>query len=237
MSIEVDPNLCDDAPGTIKEAKRLYEKIGKDNVMIKIPATKAGFEAMEELIASNICVNATLIFSPKQAKCCLDAFEKGFKRLEETKDKRRPSAVISVFVSRFDRKLNEKLFERNIRSNLLGIINATYIYHMIESRALSKVRCLFASTGVKGDDLSKDYYIRNLLYKNSINTAPLETIEAYIENKNYEPKAPISKAQTEEFFEVLKIQKIDMQEVYDELLQEGINAFKEAFSQILNELS
>ena len=236
VSIEVDPFLCDDAKGTIEEAKRLYQEIAKKNVMIKIPATDAGFIAMEKLISEGMNINATLIFSPRQAESCLNAFEKGTKKfLEKNKNSKVPKAVISVFVSRFDRKMDEALFERNIRGGLVGIMNATKIYHMIEKRALDNVRTLFASTGVKGDSFKPDYYVKNLLYKNSINTAPLDTIKAFVDTKNYEViETPLSNDRIEEFFDVVKNQGFDMEKVYHELMQEGLVAFKDAFEEILN---
>ena len=112
ISIEVDPNLCDDAKATIEEGTRLFNDIGYPNVMIKIPATKAGFGAMEELITRGISVNATLIFSKEQVVGCMEAFKKGydkFKQISKKEAKDYPRAVVSVFVSRFDRKCDSIL--------------------------------------------------------------------------------------------------------------------------------
>ena len=80
VSIEVDPFLCDDAAATIAEGKRLHVSINRPNVMIKVPATAAGYEAMEELVASGIAINATLIFSKEQALSCAKAFERGLSK-------------------------------------------------------------------------------------------------------------------------------------------------------------
>ena len=234
ISIEVDPNLCDDAKGTIEEARRLKKAIDRENIMIKIPATDAGFVAMEQLIGEGIHINATLIFSPAQAAGCLDAFEKGSKLFGKGV---LPKAVISVFVSRFDRKMDSALYERNIKGGLLGIFNASKIYNDIQKRALPNVRALFASTGVKGDEYVKDYYITNLLFANSINTAPIETIEAFVKTGIKETREPFSDEQIEEFFRVVKTQEFDMESVYKELMDEGLDAFKDAFSDILKELN
>jgi len=232
ISIEVDPTLCDDAKGTIEEARKLHKAIGRENVMIKIPATDAGFEAMETLTSEGIHINATLIFSPTQAKGCLDAFERGASKVSGDL----PKAVISVFVSRFDRKMDQKLYDRNIKKGLLGLFNATKIYDEIQKRGLENVRTLFASTGVKGDDLVKDYYITNLLFENSINTAPIDTIDAFVNTEIKDLREPIDIALIDEFFEVLKQQEIDMDRVYNELMDEGLIAFKDAFSDILKSL-
>ena len=230
ISIEVDPNLCFDAKNTIKEGRELYEKIGSPNVMIKIPATDEGYEAMEVLISEGINVNATLIFSPTQAKKCLEAFEKGLKRVEGKK----PKAVISVFVSRFDRLLDNSLSSK--LKGKVGIINATKIYHIIEDANIKEVRTLFASTGVKGDDYEKDYYIKELAYKNSINTAPLDTIKAYQSANNQNIKTPPTLKECEEFFSKLKNENVDIEKVYTNLLNDGLKAFVEAYNEIIKEI-
>ncbi len=237
ISIEVDPLLCDDSDATIEEAKRLHTAIGAENIMIKVPATKAGFIAMETLFGEGININATLIFSPNQAKDCLDAFEKGLKTFQaKGTSQKAPKAVISIFVSRFDRKMNNLLSEKSLSINKVGIYNATDIYHDIQDRALPGVRTLFASTGVKGDDLDADHYITELLYENCINTAPIETIEAFLKNSTAGVKQAPSKEEIKTFFLALQKQGIEMNQVYTELMDEGLDAFKVAFKEILKEL-
>ena len=227
-SIEVDPRLANDAPSTVKEAHRLLKMIDMPNVMIKVPATEAGFEAMAELVGDGVHVNATLIFSPEQAKGCLEAFERGFANGV------RSHTVISIFVSRFDRKLDASLPE-NLRGKT-GIMNAARIYNMIEAKGLPNTRALFASTGVKGGDYPPYYYIQELLAPNSVNTAPIHTIEAFVSEGSKEPKLPIDEATIDKFFTALSDNGVDMQKVYDELLQEGLEAFVKAFEEILREL-
>ncbi len=228
VSIEVDPRLANDAAGTVKEAHRLLKMIDMPNVMIKVPATPAGFEAMAELVGDGVHVNATLIFSPDQAKGCLEAFEKGFANGV------RSQAVISIFVSRFDRKLDATLPE-NLRGKT-GIMNAAHIYNMIEAKKLPNTRALFASTGVKGGDYPAHYYIQELLAPNSVNTAPIHTIEAFVKEGTKEPKLPIDQAVIDKFFADLRDNGVDMQNVYQELLDEGLEAFVKAFDEILREL-
>ena len=235
ISIEIDPRLCDDAQESIKEGKRLYEKIGKKNVMIKVPATEAGYEVIEELVSEGINVNVTLVFSPLQAKLSLQAVKRAHQKIATGKDF--PQVVISVFVSRFDRKLDTRLSEKNIKTSLTGIYNASKIYNMIEEQHIINVRTLFASTGVKGDNLRSDYYIKELLYPNSINTAPLKTIDVFLQSKEFAPKRPLSNDIVDEYFGVLENQGINMDKVCDELITEGIEAFKVAFDEILKELT
>jgi transaldolase len=128
------------------------------------------------------------------------------------------------------------LFSRNIKRGILGIINATKIYHNIQKRALPNVRTLFASTGVKGDEYVADYYITNLLLENSINTAPIDTIKAFVKTEIKEKREPIDIDIIDGFFEVIKEQEFDMDTIYKELMDEGVEAFKDAFADILKTL-
>ncbi|WP_170018856.1 transaldolase [Campylobacter sp. RM16190] len=236
VSIEVDPNLCNDTQGTIEEGVRLFNTVMMPNVMIKIPATNAGFDAMSALMSRGIPVNATLIFSPDQAIKCLDAFEIGTKEYQKKfPNTKNPKGVISIFVSRFDRLLDEVMREKCLPAGQIGIMNATKIYTIIQNRNLENVRALFASTGVKGDDLRKDYYIRELMYENSINTAPLDTIKAFTEQKS-EPKEAVSEDSIEKFFEVVSRAGIDMNRVYKELLSDGLKQFLQAYDDIMKAL-
>ena len=221
ISIEVDPMLSDDTEGTYAEGMAIYEKIGMDNVMIKVPATDAGYGAMKKLVQAGVNVNSTLIFSPTQAKNTQEAFSA---ISGDTK------GVISIFVSRFDRKLDDVLSEKG----KLGIYNATKIYKMIEEAKNSNVRALFASTGVKGDSYKPTYYIEELLYENVINTAPLGTIEAFVKEEAY-IKNPIEDYEIERFFNDLK-KIIDIKIIYNGLLSEGLDAFKKSFKDILHTL-
>lgn len=231
ISIEVDPELCDDAQGTIEEGMRLNSTIGAENVMIKVPATKAGYIAMKELTSQGINVNATLIFSPAQAVECAKALNEGIK--QSNKDTK---AVVSVFVSRLDRMCDSELFAKGLKKGKLGIINATKCYHEVEKIGNKNIRTLFASTGVKGDDLQGSYYVDNLIYPNSVNTAPLATIDEWLENGKTEPSEIPSEEACDKYFKTLKENKIDMESVYTKLLTDGLSAFKDSFKDLLKKL-
>lgn len=236
VSLEVDPNLYDDSEGTYKEGKRLFNTIKMPNVMIKVPATKAGFEAMSELMKKGISVNATLIFNTSAVNECLEAFKQGSKAYS----KRFPGAplpkgVISIFVSRFDRLLDSKLKEANLEASKYGIYNATKAYKMIENAGFSNVRALFASTGVKGNKLESDYYIKELLYPNVINTAPLDTIKAFIK-ADHTPKEILEDSVLDKFFADAKNADIDYDDTCKTLLDDGLKAFCDAFEEILKSL-
>lgn len=231
ISIEVDPLLCDDASATMEEGIRLYKSINADNVMIKIPATQAGYIAMRELTSRGIHVNATLIFSPEQAIKCAQALDEGIK--DSNKDTK---AVVSVFVSRFDRLMDRQLSIKGLQESKLGLINATKCYHEVNKFENLNIRTLFASTGVKGNELSPSYYVDNLIYPNSVNTAPLATIEDWLRDGIKEPIAIMSEDDCNKYFELLKSKEINMEKVYEKLLTEGLDAFKISFRDLLSKL-
>ncbi len=235
ISIEVDPFLSNDTNGTIEEGKRLFKAIGEPNVMVKVPATNAGYDAMEELLAQGISVNATLVFSPQQAKRCLKAMLLGIESCEEN-NMLKVNAVISVFVSRFDRLLDSELEQEGIEAAKTGIYNAAKIYNIIENSETPNIRTLFASTGVKGNDLLADHYIRELLASHSINTAPLTTIESYISKSETAVKLPLEDIQIDGYFTKLSDAGFNMDEIYNELLRDGLKSFEDAFKSMLDSL-
>ncbi len=231
VSIEVDPYLCDDADATIAEGKRLFKTIDRPNVMIKVPATSAGYIAMQELTSVGIPINATLIFKKSQAVACANAFKLGCAKFGKP-----VSTVISIFVSRVDRALDAQLLNHNIPVALSGIYNSADIYAQIESMQVSDCRALFASTGVKDDSLKADYYITGLLAYNSVNTAPVDTIKAYNAGAITKQALPIKPEVIQEHMRKIEDAGIDFEAVLDAQIEDGLVAFKDAFRDILESL-
>ena len=231
VSIEVDPFLCDDAEATIAEGERLYKMIDRKNVMIKIPATDAGYKAMKVLSSQGIAVNATLIFSKQQAISCAKAFAEGGATYGKKVD-----SVISVFVSRIDRALDAKLVEHGITQALTGIYNSADIYAEIEAMQVEGCRVLFASTGVKDDALATDYYIENLLAYNSVNTAPIDTIKAFEKNNTTKNALPIDAQKIEQHFKKIAEVGVDFDALLQTQIDDGLEQFKDAFKEILEAL-
>ena len=229
ISIEIDPMLCDEAGKSIDEGRRIFERINMPNVMIKVPATEAGYEVMSALYADKININATLVFSTSQVEKCLNALGTGDNNSEIT-----PKAVISVFVSRFDRFVEDAESSANKVDSAtflvdsapkLGIYNAMKCYKIIENFSNPHIRTLFASTGVKGGALPASYYVTNLLLPNTINTAPLGTIKDFV-------------AQKCEFVEVPKnidefLANFEVKKIAQKLLNDGLEAFKIEFEKLL----
>ncbi len=231
VSIEVDPFLCDDATATLEEAKRLYRDIDRPNVMIKVPATTAGYDAMEALVAAGIAVNATLIFKMEQALECLNAFKRGIEKSSQSVD-----TVISIFVSRIDRALDDTLRSNGIAPLQAGIYNASRIYAAIEAAQVPKCRALFASTGVKGKSPQASYYIEQMLAPNSVNTAPLDAIDAYVTTSVREARLPVDADEVNRFFASIEHAGIDFDALLQQQIDEGLEAFKAAFQEILDTL-
>lgn len=229
VSIEVDPFLCDDTEATIAEGIRLHGSINRPNVMIKVPATEAGYSAMEALASQGIPVNATLIFSRDQALKCARAFNKASKKSSV-------DTVISVFVSRIDRAIDEILRSQGVRTGLMGIVNAADIYNRVEALRVPKCRVLFASTGVKGDEFRASYYIDELLAPNSVNTAPISTIDAYVSGEDRTLKLPMSAGIIQEHQKNVAAAGVEMEIIITQQIEEGLDAFKVAFTEILNAL-
>ncbi|OHD90580.1 MAG: transaldolase, partial [Sulfuricurvum sp. RIFCSPLOWO2_12_43_5] len=229
VSIEVDPYLCDDAEATISEGVGLHASINRPNVMIKVPATEAGYIAMEALASEGIAVNATLIFSVEQALKCAEAFERASKKSSV-------DTVISVFVSRIDRAIDETLRTNGVETGKMGILNAADIYNRVEALNVPKCRVLFASTGVKGDEFRGSYYIDELLAPNSVNTAPIATIDAFVQGGDTVLKLPIGSDIIEDHQTKVANAGIDMEMIIDQQIREGLEAFKVAFGEILSEL-
>ncbi|MGA9045088.1 transaldolase [Sulfuricurvum sp.] len=229
VSIEVDPFLCDDAEATIAEGLRLHKSINRPNVMIKVPATNAGYIAMESLASQGIPINATLIFSVDQALKCAEAFERASQKASV-------DTVISVFVSRIDRAIDETLRVAGVSTGLMGIMNAADIYNRVEALRIPKCRVLFASTGVKGDEFRASYYIDELLAANSVNTAPIATIDAYVKGGETTLKLPLAAAAIREHQQRVADAGIVMEAIIEQQITEGLEAFKVAFSEILSEL-
>ena len=225
VSIEIDPFLCDDVAQSVDEGKRLFRTIDEPNVMLKVPATEAGYAVMRALFAEGISVNATLVFSPLQAMKILESLSENPKNAQ---------AVVSVFVSRFDRACP------NLQQPpMLGISNAAWIHRILQAKAPSYLRTLFASTGVKGEELPSDYYIRALLFENCINTAPLPALRAFASGT----QAPNAQNEAIAACSVDELQKrmdsfgIDVAALSAKLFAEGIAAFKDSFGNLLARLA
>ena len=195
VSIEVDPRLARDAEGTAKMARELYERVGRENVMIKIPATQEGLRPIAETLAAGISVNVTLIFSLTRYREVINAYMLGLEQaLENGKDLSTIHSVASFFVSRVDTEIDARLEATGGDAVQLkgkaGLANARLAYEVFEEMFSSErwarlqahganvQRPLWASTGVKDPALPDTLYVTGLVAPNTVNTMPEATLNA-----------------------------------------------------------
>jgi transaldolase len=196
VSIEVEPGLADDAEKTIEQAKMLYQLVGKQNVMIKIPATKAGLAAITAVTAAGISVNVTLIFSVKRYDEVIDAYFAGLEQAAAAGiELGQIHSVASFFVSRVDTEVDARLDALGDAAALqyrsrTAVANARLAYQLFRQRFGSEQwqqlaakgarlqRPLMASTGVKDPNLSDTLYVTELVASDLVNTMPEKTLLA-----------------------------------------------------------
>ncbi|MEY4742481.1 MAG: transaldolase [Actinomycetota bacterium] len=196
VSIEVEPGLANDTEGTIAQAKELFAKVGRENVMIKIPATKPGLAAITAVIAEGISVNVTLIFSLQRYREVIAAYKAGIAQAKAAgHDLSKIHSVASFFVSRVDTEIDKRLVATGNESAIAlkskaALANARLAYEVFEvefaaadwadlaAAGANVQRPLMASTGVKDPSLSDTLYVTELVAPQLVNTMPEKTMEA-----------------------------------------------------------
>lgn len=196
VSIEVEPGLAHDAAGTIEQARKLAAKVDRPNVLIKIPATVEGLEAITETIAAGISVNVTLIFSLERYRQVINAYLTGLEKAKAAGiDLSGIQSVASFFVSRVDTEVDKRLAaigtdEALALKGKAGIANARLAYEVYEqafaterakllvAAGANEQRPLWASTGVKDPSLPDTLYVTELVAPNTVNTMPEKTLDA-----------------------------------------------------------
>ena len=242
VSIEVDPNLTHDTQGTIDEAQRLHELVDRPNCFVKIPATKEGLPAIEEMIARGRSINVTLIFSLQRYGEVVEAYLRGLERLVENGGDPGPVAsVASFFVSRVDTETDKRLDAiggdaLQLRGKL-GIANAKLAYqnyletfsgprwYALESRGATKQRCLWASTSTKNPEYRDVPYIEELIGPATVNTMPEETIEAFQDHGNVAETLTQGIDEAHKLFDDLRAAGIEYEDVVETVEREGVEKF------------
>lgn len=265
ISIEVPPTIAHDTQATINEARRYYQEIGRENVMIKIPGTSSGLPAVEQVIADGINVNVTLLFSVDSYINTAWAYISGLeKRAAEGKDISKIASVASFFLSRIDINIDKKIDDQlkagvesiNVEAKLravkgkVAIANAKIAYQkykeIIQSdrwKALAEKgakvqRLLWASTSTKDPNYSDVMYVDELIGPDTVNTLPPSTIEACADHCDAASRVEADVDQAYNLLESLKDPDIDinLNEVMDELLSEGIAKFVQPFQSLMESL-
>jgi transaldolase len=188
VSIEVDPRLAWDTAGTIAEAKHLFKKVNKDNVLIKIPATLEGLEAITATLAEGISVNVTLIFSLERYRAVINAFQSGLEQAKENgHDLSKIHSVASFFVSRVDTEIDKRLTAigtdealalKGKAYQVYEELFATERWNLLAESGARPQRPLWASTGVKDPAYPDTLYVTELVAPGVVNTMPEKTLDA-----------------------------------------------------------
>jgi transaldolase len=251
VSIEVTPGAARDTAATITEAKALWAKVDRPNVMIKIPATKEGLPAITEAIAAGISVNVTLIFSLQRYAEVIAAYLSGLERAAEAGiDLSTIHSVASFFVSRVDTEIDKRLDaigtdEAKALKSKAGIANARlafqlFVEEMATERALSlqekganRQRPLWASTGVKSPDLPDTLYVTELVTHGVVNTMPGKTLEATFDHAEIHGDTVTGAyAEAQGTIDAIGALGISIDEVTQQLENEGVDKFAVSWTEL-----
>ncbi len=255
VSLEVSPHLAHDESRTVEEARRLFKKVNRPNVMIKVPATPEGIPAIRKLISEGINVNITLMFSQSHYESVAQAYIEGQAiRIANGADPIGIASVASFFVSRVDSAVDNLLIASNDpdAKTLLGTIaiaNSKVVYRrfkeifygdIFEKQRASgaKVqRLLWASTSTKNPNYPDTKYVDQLIGPDTVNTMPPQTIEAFRDHGRVAQTLERDVEGSVQTLEKLAQFGIDLENVTEQLQKEGVDAFARSFDSLMNALS
>lgn len=250
VSLEVDPNFAYDAQATLEEARRLKRTVERENLFVKIPGTEPGLQAIEDAIADGIPINVTLLFSLERHREAAEAYLRGLRRLKDAGgDLSRVASVASFFVSRVDTEADKRLDEIGGHDELKGtlaIANARLAYQSykeifsgpeweeLESLGGSPQRCLWASTSTKNPDYRDVLYVEELIGPATVNTMPLETVEAVEDHAKVEQTLERDIDGARATFDRFREAGVDPDDVVAVLEREGVEKFAASFRELLD---
>jgi transaldolase len=252
ISVEVTPTLAHDTEATVAEAREWVKRIDRPNLLVKVPATEAGLPAIRRLIGEGISINVTLIFSLERYRQVMAAYLDGIETyIEQGGDPARVASVASFFVSRMDSEVDNRLEEigtpeaMDLRGRT-AIANARLAYRAfldtfsgerwqgLVSRGARIQRPLWASTSTKNPDYRDTLYVEELVAPRTVNTMPLETIDAYQEH-GPEPVAfgPEEMAEAQTVIDGMGRVGVDYDDVMEVLEREGVDKFIASWEELV----
>jgi transaldolase len=261
VSLEVNPHLAHDPNGTMEEARRLWAALDRPNVFIKIPATANGLAAIQQLIGEGISINVTLLFGLPRYRQVAEAYLAGLEaRLAQGKPIKSVASVASFFISRIDALVDPLLAKvvaqggkqaamaKNARGQV-AIASAKMAYQIykelfgsdrfrkLAAQGARVQRLLWASTSTKNPDYSDVKYVEALIGPNTVNTVPMETLDAYRDHGK--PKARLDQdvAEARGVMERLPELGIDIDQVTRQLEDEGVEKFNQPFDKLMKTLA
>jgi transaldolase len=244
VSLEVSPLLAYDTASTIKEAVRLYAKANRPNLFIKIPGTREGVPAIEESIFEGVPVNVTLLFSREQYNAAAEAYMRGIERRIAAGRDPKVHSIASVFISRWDKAVVEKVPEP--LRNRLGIAIAERTYKayrdllasarwqkLAEAKAAPQ-RLLWASTGTKDPNAPDVMYIEALAAPDTVNTIPEKTLLAFADHGRMKGVMPADGGDAEQLLAKFARAGVDDAAVAEELQREGAESFNKSWNDLMD---
>ena len=258
VSMEVLASLAHDTEGTEQMVRDIWQRVNKPNLMVKIPATDAGIPAIEKMLYEGHSINITLIFGLDYYRRVMDAYVNAIeRRLAEGKPVKEIASVASFFVSRVDTKV-DKMLDDLVASGKLSaedargfkgraaVANAKLAYEAyldvfhsdrfreLQAQGARVQRPLWASTGTKNPEYSDVLYVDELVGPETVTTLPAKTLEAYADHGKPEPRIQQGVEEARALMSQLQEVGIDMQQVTDELIDEGVKTFADAFDKLLD---
>ena len=252
VSLEVDPGLAYDTLATYREAIRLHKAVDRPNLMVKIPATKPGLAAIEDVVAKGHSINVTLIFSLQRYAEVAESYVRGIERLiAEGGDPREVASVASFFISRIDTEADRRLEEIGGKDGLKGklaVANAKLAYQhykaafagprweYLAGKGATPQRVLWASTSTKNPAYGDTMYVEELIGSDTVNTMPEETIKDFQDHGKPTPRLELGVAQAKRLLEELAAAGVDYDDLTDTLEREGVEKFSASFDELLGAL-
>jgi transaldolase len=254
VSLEVNPELAYDTGETIKEARHLFKTVDRPNVMIKVPATAAGIPAIATLTGEGININITLMFSLTHYDAVADAYIRGLERLLASGgDVSKVSSVASFFVSRVDSEVDEQLAENGSDEakallGTIGIANSKLAYTRylnafsserwgrLAAQGARPQRILYGSTSTKNPDYPDTLYVDGLMGPSTVNTLPLDTIDAMRERGTISPALTTNLDEARQQLVQLDLLGIDLEEITQQLQDVGVIKFADSFRELMGSI-
>ncbi len=253
VSLEVSPGLARDAEGTIAEALHLFARLGLPNVMIKVPGTPEGAQAIEELTYRGLNINVTLLFSLSQYRRIAEAYVRGLeRRLGEGKDVSRIHSVASFFVSRVDSLLDPRLGEMGEEGQALqgkaAVANARLAYaafhEIFHGAAFARLKAaganvqrpLWASTSTKNPAYRDTLYVEELIGTETVNTMPPATVAAFRDHGAARETLRAGLDEARQVAQALLKLGLDLDAAGEDLQRQGVASFEDAFARLFREI-
>jgi transaldolase len=249
VSLEVDPGLAYDTLATYREAIRLHEAVDRPNLMVKIPATKPGMAAIEDVVAKGHSINVTLIFSLRRYAEVAESYVRGIERLVAAGgDPRAVASVASFFVSRIDTEADRRLDLIGGCEHLKGrlaVANAKLAYQhykaifagprweYLAGKGATPQRVLWASTSTKNPAYRDTLYVEELIGADTVNTMPEETIRDFQDHGLPAPRLERGVDRAKRLLEELAAAGVDYEDLTDTLEREGVEKFSASFDELL----